>query len=122
MNSFLSELFALLLGGNTLATYVAAFFFAALGAYLRLYIRSLSRDPESPNTPKKFSGNFLLWDNFRSFMAGIIVSFIYFRFSQELSSTVLTMTYAFGVGIIGTQLDIWAAKFEGLARNNIKKD
>ena len=121
MTNFLNELSALMLGSNSLATYVAALIFAAMGAYVRLYIKSLSRDPDSPNTPEKFSGNFMVWDNFRSFMAGIIVSFIYFRFSQELSNITLTMFYAVGIGMFGTQLDIWAAKFEGLARNRVIK-
>lgn len=121
MENFFSELSELLLGVNSLATYVASFIFAGMGAYLRLYIKSLSRDPGSLNTPEDFSGKFMIWDNFRSFMAGIISSFLYFRFSQELTDITLTMFYAAGIGVFGTQLDIWAAKFEGLARNRIKQ-
>jgi hypothetical protein len=121
MTNFLNELSAHMLGINSLATYVAALIFAAMGAYVRLYIKSLKRDPDSPNTPHKFSAIFLIWDNLRSFMAGIIICFIYFRFSQELSNITLTMFYAVGIGMFGTQLDIWATKFEGLARNKIKK-
>lgn len=119
-NEFLIELGGYLLGSKSPAMWIAIIFFSSAGSFVRLYKKSLSRDPGSRNTPKKFSGRFLLLDNLRSFLAGIIIPFLFFRLSNLTADTGVIFITAASIGYAGTQLDIWAGMLEGLARKNLK--
>jgi hypothetical protein len=101
----------LMLGGQDISTYAAYFIFALIGALLSLYVKSLKRDPSSPNTPAKFSWYFLFQDNLMRLVAGFLFSFISFRFSNEFLGTEATM---WGAVIIGASTDRLAGIFEGL--------
>lgn len=120
LNQFFIELFGYLLGTKSVALYIAILFFSGLGSFVRLYSKSLERDPESVNTPKEFSGKFMILDNLRSFLAGIIVPFLIFRLTNISADIEITLLAAAVMGAAGTQLDIWAGIVEGFARKNIK--
>ena len=101
----------LMLGGQDLPTYAAYFIFALIGAICSLYVKSLKRDPSSPNTPQRFSWKFLLQDNLMRLVAGFLFSFISFRFSNEFLGSEATM---WGALLIGASTDRLAGLFEGL--------
>ena len=101
----------LMLGGQDLPTYAAYFIFALIGALCSLYVKSLKRDPSSPNTPQRFSWKFLLQDNLMRLVAGFLFSFISFRFSNEFLGSEATM---WGALLIGASTDRLAGLFEGL--------
>ena len=66
-------------GGKDASYYLAGFFFSFLAILLSVYHNSKKRDPFSPNTPMRFSWLFLLWDNAKRAIAGLIVMFLIFR-------------------------------------------
>lgn len=75
----IKEAFDIILGGKTGGYYLAGFFFCFLAIILSLYWSSKKRDPNSSNTPVKFSWTWLLWDNGKRVVATFIVIFIAFR-------------------------------------------
>lgn len=101
----------LILGSQDGSTYAAYFVFALIGALISLYIKSLKRDPNSKNTPVKFSWRFLVLDNFMRLVAGFLLSFLAFRFSIEFLGKEVTM---WGAVLIGASTDRLAGLFEGI--------
>lgn len=95
MNS-INEAIGIITGGKTGGYYLAGFFFSFLAILLSLYIHSRTRDKNSPSTPYNFSWTFLLWDNFKRIVAGIIVMFILFR-AADLSNIYAMLAVGFGV-------------------------
>lgn len=93
MEENINEFRELVLGDKSVAFYLAAFFFSGLAILLSLYIHSRKRDPLSPNTPSKFSWYFLIWDNTKRIVVGLIVMFFLYRFTPFVS-----MELAVGVG------------------------
>lgn len=88
----------LILGGVSVAYYLAAEFFALLAIICSLYLHSKKRDPNAASTPVQFSWLFLLWDNMKRIVVGQIVFFLIFRFTTELLGRQLNMWIAVGVG------------------------
>jgi hypothetical protein len=94
----MNEFKQLILGQISLAYYAAAAFFCGLAILLSLYSHSRTRDKNSRNTPYDFSWRFLLWDNFKRVVTGLILMFLFFRFSPEIFGKPLTMWWAVGIG------------------------
>ena len=91
----LKQTLEIILGDKQLSYYLAGFFFSGLAILLSLYHHSRKRDVESPNTPKKFSWTFLVWDNLKRIFITLIVMFILFR-QLDLSD----VWYQIGVGFL----------------------
>jgi uncharacterized BrkB/YihY/UPF0761 family membrane protein len=85
----------LVLGEKSLGFYMGAFFFTFLALLVSLWLHSRKRDPASPNTPTKFSWLFLIWDNLKRIAVGLIVMFLFYRFTPAMS-----MELAVGLGSI----------------------
>lgn len=78
--------------------YIAGLFFSVLGILISLYHSSKKRDPQSPNTPVKFSLLFLIWDNFKRGSITLIVMFIVFRV-WDVSDIILMIGVGIGVAL-----------------------
>lgn len=98
MTDTLHQIKALILGPVSLATYVAAEFFALIALVISLYASSKSRDANSASTPVSFSWLFLIWDNLKRIIVGQLVLFLLFRFASELIGKELNMGVAMGAG------------------------
>ena len=59
--------------------YLAGLFFSCLGILIGLYHSSKKRNPDSPNTPYKYSWIFMVWDNSKRGFMTLVVMFILFR-------------------------------------------
>lgn len=105
-----------MLGGQDLPTYAAYFIFALIGALCSLYVKSLKRDPSSPNTPSRFSWKFLLQDNLMRLVAGFMFSFIAFRFAPEfIGAKIESIDKILLSGLIaGASTDRLAGLFEAI--------
>jgi hypothetical protein len=90
----------LILGEITPEYYVAAFFFSGLAILLSLYLQSMKRDKTSTNTPVNYSWKFLLWDNSKRIIAGIITAFLFYRFPGQALSQNLDMWVAVAIGFL----------------------
>jgi hypothetical protein len=88
------------LGDYSIPFYLAAGFFCGLTILVSLYLHSTKRDISSPNTPVKFSWSFLLWDNTKRIAVGLIVMFLFFRFSSDIFGGPLSMKMAVIVGVV----------------------
>lgn len=106
----------LLLGTNDIPTYLAALVFAVIGALIMQLIKSKTRDKHSPNTPYNFSWKFLVWDNLREVLLGLMFILLALRFSVEFAGVELTMYYALCVGLGLQKVAQWITNLEQKAR------
>lgn len=90
----------LVLGGVSVAYYLAAEFFALLALILSLYMHSKKRDLNAVSTPQGYSWLFLIWDNTKRIVVGQIAFFILFRFATEILGRQLNMWVAVGIGFV----------------------
>lgn len=88
----------LLLGTNDLSTYAAAFVFALVGAIISLRFKANKRNKHSYNTPYSFSWKFLIQDNLLQLITGVLMTFLCFRFTNEILGKDLTMYLAVVIG------------------------
>ena len=88
----------LVLGDLSLSYYLAALFFSGLAIILSMWAGSAKRNVDSTSTPKKYSFKFLLWDNTKRIVAGLIAMFLVYRFSASIIGHGLSMESAVGVG------------------------
>ena len=92
-------MFQKIIGSNDLTSFLAAFIFALIGVALSLLWHATTRNQNSPNTPVKFSWNFLLSDNVKRIAASLITIFIAIRFYPDLFGKPINEYLAFGVGL-----------------------
>jgi len=114
MEKFLS----LFLGTTDIPTYLAAAVFALIGAIISLRIKASKRDKLSDNTPYKFSWKFLLQDNLQQLISGILLTFLAFRFCNEIYGQELTMKLAVFIGFGFNELSGIVEKWQSGARDN----
>lgn len=88
-----------LLGSNDLSTFLVTFFFALIGVALSLLWHTTSRDIRSTDTPFAFSWSFLLSDNIKRIITGVILIYIAIRFYPDLFGKPVTEYLAFGIGL-----------------------
>jgi F0F1-type ATP synthase assembly protein I len=92
-----NEALQIIKGGKTGGYYLAGFFFSFLAVLVSLrVIAQKRRDPQSPNTPRKFSWSFLIGDNLKRILTSMIVMFMLFRLF-DLSNPALMIGVGFGV-------------------------
>ncbi len=101
MDEIYLEVKTLILGDKSIAFYIAAFFFSCLAILLSLYVRGKSKYKQSTDTPPVFSWYFLIWDNTKRIVSGMIVMFLLYRFDAvEWVAKIVggSMEAAVGVG------------------------
>ncbi len=94
----MKEFKELILGGVTIPYYAAAAVFCFLAIILSMYIGSRKRNVQSQSTPELFSWSFLIWDNAKRIVVGMILMFLFFRFAVPAIGRQLSMEVAFGIG------------------------
>lgn len=88
----------LILGDLSPSYYLAALFFSFLAILLSMWTGSASRNVYSSNTPVNYSFSFLIWDNTKRIVTGLIAMFLIYRFTSSLIGRGLSMEVAVGVG------------------------
>lgn len=88
----------LILGDLSGWYYLAAFVFSFLAIILSMWAGSSKRNIVSSSTPVQYSWRFLLWDNTKRIVVGLIAIFLVFRFTSTLINRELSMEVAVGVG------------------------
>lgn len=112
MEQFLSQL----LGTTNVPTYMAGFVLALVGALLSLRLHARSRDKYGDATPVRFSFRFMLLDNLSRLFTGFLISFVAFRFTNELLGVGFTMWAAFLIGFLNDRVAGLIGKIELKAR------
>lgn len=87
-----------LLGGISPKLFKEALFWAAVGVAFVLLLGTGLRDPQSPNSPEKFSWKYLLSDNSKRIAASIIAVLVTLRFMTEVTGWELSAWRGFMVG------------------------
>ena len=91
------------MGGLAMSDYMAGFFFAFIGMFLRWWFTMRKGVRRSVDTPFKFNGWFWLFDNLKDkilvALGTIAVLFIFMRFPFDLLGYTFSMFFAFGVGL-----------------------
>ncbi len=85
-------------------TFFASFFFALIGVAISLLVHTTQRDVRSNNTPFAFSWSFLLKDNMRRIIAGLLVIYVAIRFHPDLFGEPITDWKSLGVGLVVDKL------------------
>lgn len=93
-----------LLGPTSLVDYVSSIIFAFIGVFVSLMLHATKRDVNSTNTPVKFSFWFLLKDNWKRLLTGILMVLVCIRFLKELTGLELNMFYAFAIGFCNDKI------------------
>lgn len=97
MNKAIHEAIDIIFGGKSGGYYLAGMFISFLAILLSIWVHSLTRDAASPNTPVTFKWSFLLWDNLKRMVAGLIAMFLFFR-AFDLSNIFAMIGLGFSVG------------------------
>ena len=100
MEKFLTEL----LGTTDLATYLASFIFALIGAIIMTYYRLSKRNKHSRKSPTNFCIKFFVRDNVGRFIIGFLITFLVFRFAEELMGKPLNMWMALCAGAFNDEV------------------
>ena len=93
-----------LLGTNDYSIVLIGFVYAMIGVLLSLLIHSNKRDPNTQNSPIKFSWGFFLKDNLKRVLTGLILILIFMRFSTELIGKDPTVYSSFLIGFMSDKL------------------
>jgi hypothetical protein len=94
----MKEFLKIVLGTDDGVTFFALFFFALLGALLSVLLQSTQRDPKSNLSPVHFSWLFFLRDNAKRFITGMILIYVFLRFTTDLTGLTLTNFIALVIG------------------------
>jgi len=88
-----------LIGSVDPQTFFASFLFALIGVAISLLIHSTKRDIRSVSTPFSFSWKFLILDNIKRIITGILVIYVAIRFYPDWFGKPMTDFLALGVGL-----------------------
>src|ERR1035437_5488196 len=102
--TFNSQLIQNLIGPTSLVDYVSSCIFALIGVFISLMLHASKRDVNSTATPVQFSFSFLLKDNYKRILTGIVMVLICLRFLKELTGLDLNMFYALAIGICNDKI------------------
>ncbi|MGB4776638.1 MAG: hypothetical protein WBP45_15780, partial [Daejeonella sp.] len=92
------------LGTTSVPVYLAGFVLALLGAITGLLLKARTRNKWNAKTPARFSLKFLIRDNIMRLFTGFLITFLAFRFTNELIGLQLTMWLAFLIGLLNDQI------------------
>jgi len=96
----MQEFKQLVSGGLSAGYYLAALFFSGLAILLSMWAGSSKRNVNSTSTPRKYSFKFLIWDNTKRIVCGLVAMFLIYRFSSSIIGRGLSMEAAVGVGFM----------------------
>jgi hypothetical protein len=105
-----------LLGTTAVFAYLAWFLLAFIGAFTAIVIRAKSKYKYSDDTPYRWSWSFLLQDNLINLTIGYLITFIFFRFTNQVLRVEPSLWLAALVGVISNELSLLLAKFSLTAR------
>lgn len=88
-----------LLGGIDPALFAACFIAAGVGALITMLAGTTLRDPDSPESPIKFSWSYLWSDNIKRIILNILLILVCLRFMPEIFDMELQMWKALLVGL-----------------------
>ena len=110
-----------LLGDKSIGEWIVSFIFVFIGIIISLYADSLSRDKNSPKTPKKFSISFLLKDNILKILFSFFIVFTLIRFSKEVVDIDITYIKCLFLGLGFDLLLTLPIKYQKKGREFINK-
>lgn len=100
----MKEFIISVLGTDSVSGFMTLAFFAFIGVILSLLLQTTKRDPNSPHTPFEFSWKFLMSDNSKRFLAGLIMIYVSLRFTPELFGVTINAFWAFGIGFCSDKI------------------
>ena len=99
----MEELNELIFGEYDAVWYIAAFFFAALGLFIRWRFTAMRGVRKNPNSPDTFSWEYWfennLWPKVLSVITTIVIVFLCLRFASDWFSIVPSMAFAVVLGL-----------------------
>jgi hypothetical protein len=101
--SIKQDFFDQILGGMSVGTLLAAFFFALIGITMMTAMNVMKGIKKNQSSPEHFSFKFFIEDTLprliSSVLVTLIVIFLSVRFSVDLIGAQLTMIYSLGIGL-----------------------
>jgi ABC-type methionine transport system permease subunit len=100
----MKEFTSILLGDQPAVMFFALLFYALMGAFLGLLLQTTTRHVNSQRTPYYFSWQFLLSDNVKRIVAGLILIYVALRFTPELFGVNITPFWAIVIGLANDKI------------------
>lgn len=97
----MGEFFTIIFGDYTWIQLLGFLWFFIIGYIAYGLIETSGRDVNGSNTPKKWSWKFWLKDNLKRYLTTLLVSYIFFRFSDKLSGHPFEYFDAVTLGLLG---------------------
>jgi hypothetical protein len=121
MRSFLTELFSLLLGPMTPASFIAVILFFLIGSTLNIGIDLFNRDKQSTNTPAIFSWRFFLRDNRLRLPFNLLAAYSLLRFTGDVFPALqFNLAYAWMLGLISDWIWVALREIKYMAMSKLK--
>ena len=94
----------IVIGTDDFVSFLGLVFFALLGVFLGLLLNTTKRDINSESTPFEFSWKFLLSDNVKRIVAGLILIYLSLRFTNEIFGVSINNFWSVCIGLASDQL------------------
>lgn len=101
MEQVWTEVLEMIIGGYTLGEMIGLMFFMILGFIMFTILDVENRDVSSKKTPSKFSWKFFALDNIRRYIGSLLLTYVFFRFYDDLTGQMLTPFNALMMGFMG---------------------
>ena len=98
--NFLNELVHYLIGNNSAAFAIAAFFFVLFGACINVLYDVQTRNANSPDAPQTWDWQYFWKTNRWRFALNLLMATAVVRFFSEWTGIPLSMGYCFLIGIV----------------------
>ncbi len=99
----MGEFKTLIFGNFSFVWYIASFFFASLGLFIRWRFMAKQGVKNNPNSPEHFSWEYWfehnLWPKLLSVLTTIVIVFLCLRFAGDWFGVVPTMAFAVVLGL-----------------------
>ena len=99
-NDFTEELTDYIIGGNSAAYIVAAFFFVLLGALINVLYDIQTRTGSDDDAPDTWDCRYFLCNNRLRIALNLLMAMVVIRFFTDFTGHPLTLGYCFLIGIV----------------------
>lgn len=97
----MGEFFIIIFGDYTLVQLLGFLWFFVIGYVAYALIETSGRDVNGTATPQKWSWKFWMKDNLKRYLTTLLVSYIFFRFSDNLAGHPFGYFDAVTLGLLG---------------------
>jgi ABC-type methionine transport system permease subunit len=100
----MKQFLAMLLGDQQPLPFASLVFYALVGAFVSILLQANHRDPRSIRSPVHFSWSFLLSDNVKRIVTGLILIVLALRFTKQIFGLDINDFWALAIGLANDKI------------------